>query len=40
VTMDVDGDRIKVHALSRDTVDYVLSGEMDRRVTRAEGEQP
>jgi multicomponent Na+:H+ antiporter subunit E len=40
VTLDLDGDRIKVHALSRDTVDYVLSGEMDRRVTRAEGEQP
>ena len=38
VTMDVEGDRLKVHALSSDSVDYVLSGEMDRRVTEAEGE--
>jgi multicomponent Na+:H+ antiporter subunit E len=37
VTMDVDGDRLIVHALSEDTVDYLLAGEMDRRVTRAEG---
>ena len=37
VTMDVDGDRLTVHALSRDTVEYALNGEMDRRVTRAEG---
>lgn len=44
VTLDIDGDRLQVHALSRDTVEYLLSGEMDRRVTRAEGapgpEQP
>jgi multicomponent Na+:H+ antiporter subunit E len=38
VTLDVQGDRLRVHALSRDTIDYLLSGEMDRRVTRAEGE--
>jgi multicomponent Na+:H+ antiporter subunit E len=37
VTLDIDGDRLQVHALSRDTVEYLLSGEMDRRVTRAEG---
>ncbi len=37
VTLDVDGDRLTVHALSRETVDYLLEGEMDRRVTRAEG---
>ena len=37
VTLDVDGDRLKVHALSRESVDYLLEGEMDRRVTRAEG---
>jgi len=37
VTMDVDGDRLTVHSLSREAVEYALSGEMDRRVTRAEG---
>jgi multicomponent Na+:H+ antiporter subunit E len=37
VTLDVDGDRLRVHALSRESVDYLLEGEMDRRVTRAEG---
>lgn len=37
VTMDVDGDRFRVHALSREAVEYLLEGEMDRRVTRAEG---
>lgn len=37
VTLDVDGDRLRVHALSRESVDYLLRGEMDRRVTRAEG---
>jgi multicomponent Na+:H+ antiporter subunit E len=38
VTMDVDGDLLRVHALSRESVDYLLEGEMDRRVTRTEGE--
>ena len=37
VTMDVDGDRLTVHALSREAVEYALGGEMDRRVTLAEG---
>ena len=37
VTMDVDGDRLTVHALSRDTIQALLAGEMNRRVTRAEG---
>lgn len=37
VTMDVDGARLRVHALSRDSVQGLLDGEMDRRVTRAEG---
>jgi multicomponent Na+:H+ antiporter subunit E len=37
VTLDVEGDRLRVHALSSDTIDYLISGEMDRRVTRAEG---
>lgn len=37
VTMDVDGERLRVHALSREAVDDLLEGEMDRRVTRAEG---
>jgi len=37
VTLDVDGDRLRVHALSRESVAYLLEGEMDRRVTRAEG---
>jgi multicomponent Na+:H+ antiporter subunit E len=37
VTMNVDGDRLRVHALSREAVDYLLEGEMDQRVTRAEG---
>jgi multicomponent Na+:H+ antiporter subunit E len=37
VTMDVEGSRLRVHALSREAVDHLLEGEMDRRVTRAEG---
>jgi multicomponent Na+:H+ antiporter subunit E len=37
VTMDVDGDRLTVHALSRETIEYFTEGEMDRRVTLAEG---
>lgn len=37
VTLDVDGNRLRVHALSRDTIQGLLDGEMDRRVTRAEG---
>jgi multicomponent Na+:H+ antiporter subunit E len=37
VTLDVDGDRLTVHALASESVEYAMSGEMDRRVTRAEG---
>lgn len=37
VTLDVDGQRLRVHALSRDTIEELLEGEMDRRITRAEG---
>lgn len=37
VTLDVDGDRLRVHALSRDSVQELLDGEMNRRVTHAEG---
>jgi multicomponent Na+:H+ antiporter subunit E len=40
VTLDIDGDRLQVHALSRDTVEAMRDGEMDRRVTRAEGLRP
>ncbi len=40
VTLDIDGDRLQVHALSRDTVEAMRDGEMDRRVTRAEGRGP
>lgn len=36
VTLDVDGDRLRVHALSRETVGDLLGGEMDRRVSLAE----
>lgn len=37
VTLDVQEDRLRVHALSRDSVQALLDGDMDRRVTRAEG---
>jgi multicomponent Na+:H+ antiporter subunit E len=40
VTLDVDGQRLRVHALSRDTVEQMYAGEMDRRVTKAEGLAP
>ena len=36
VSVDVEGDRILVHALSQATADSLASGEMDRRVTRLE----
>jgi len=36
VTLDVDGQRLRVHALSRDTIAALLEGEMDRRISRAE----
>jgi len=37
VSVDVDGETITVHALSREAADGVLSGEMDARVTKLEG---
>ena len=37
VTLDVDGHRLTVHALSGDSIEEAMGGEMDRRVTRAEG---
>nr|WP_240902267.1 Na+/H+ antiporter subunit E [Wenzhouxiangella sp. XN24] len=40
VTLDVEGQRLRVHALSRDTVEALLEGEMDRRVSRAERRLP
>ena len=38
VSMSVDGDEILVHAIDKSTADDLLTGEMDRRVTRASGE--
>ena len=38
VTLAVEGNRLRVHALSREAIEYLLSGEMDGRVSRAEGE--
>jgi multicomponent Na+:H+ antiporter subunit E len=37
VTIDLQGNRLKVHALTRDTAASLLKGEMDRRVSRVEG---
>ena len=37
VSMDLEGDQITVHALTRDTAASLLEGEMDRRVCRVEG---
>ncbi|MEE4134539.1 MAG: Na+/H+ antiporter subunit E [Desulforhopalus sp.] len=37
VTIDLQGNRLKVHALTRDTAATLLKGEMDRRVSRVEG---
>jgi multicomponent Na+:H+ antiporter subunit E len=38
VTLEVDGERLRVHALSREGAEALRAGEMDRRVSRAEGE--
>ncbi len=38
VSMSVDGDRIRVHALSREGREALEGGEMDRRVVAFEGE--
>jgi len=37
VTLDVRGGELLVHALTRDSADGLLSGEMDRRAARVEG---
>jgi multicomponent Na+:H+ antiporter subunit E len=37
VSIDVTGDEIVVHALTREAARDLASGEMDRRVTRYEG---
>ena len=37
VSIDTDGDRITVHALTEEAAAGLLTGEMDRRVTRFEG---
>jgi len=38
VTVALDGQRLRVHALTKDSIEYFRSGEMDARVTRAEGQ--
>ena len=38
VTLDVRGDKFLVHALTSESAHGLLSGEMDERVTRLEGE--
>lgn len=38
VTVDIVGDRLEVHALTREAAADLENGEMDRRVTRVEGE--
>jgi multicomponent Na+:H+ antiporter subunit E len=37
VSIDVAGDRITVHALTREAAEGLATGEMDRRVSRVEG---
>ena len=36
ITLDIRGSSLLVHALTKDTADGLLTGEMDRRVTRLE----
>lgn len=37
VSMNMEGDQITVHALSREAAESLLDGEMDRRVSEVEG---
>jgi multicomponent Na+:H+ antiporter subunit E len=37
VAIDIDGDKIEVHALTREAAQALRDGDMDRRVTRLEG---
>lgn len=39
VSIDIDGDKIEVHALTREAAQALRTGEMDRRVTRFEGDE-
>ncbi|MFQ5757816.1 MAG: Na+/H+ antiporter subunit E [Acidiferrobacterales bacterium] len=39
VSIDIDGDRIEVHALTREAAQALRTGDMDRRVTRFEGNE-
>lgn len=36
VTLDIEGDKITVHALTRETMDDLATGDMDRRVSKLE----
>lgn len=40
VTLDIDGDQLKVHALSREALAELQGGEMDRRVTEMSEGRP
>ncbi len=37
VTVDMQKDKLLIHALTRDTADGLMTGDMDRRVTAVEG---
>ncbi len=37
VTLDLQGNRLKVHALTKEAAAGLITGEMDRRVSRVEG---
>lgn len=37
VSIDLEGNKILVHALNKESADGLLAGEMDRRVCRVEG---
>ncbi len=39
VTVDMVGDLLEVHALTREAATDLAGGSMDRRVTRVEGEE-
>jgi multicomponent Na+:H+ antiporter subunit E len=39
VSIDIDGERIEVHALTREAAQALRTGDMDRRVTRFEGDE-
>ena len=39
VSIDIDGDKIEVHALTREAAHALRTGNMDRRVTRFEGDE-